>query len=181
MYQKLCFPEVAILYISCSNLRSTRASSSLTMVSSSFEFRNVQHKIQQKFVLQIRLIPLIFCVNIQHATPKCLPRTNREVRRLLLECITRSPFICKVSNKNKHNLAFIVLRCLKVSIHALMALAELFQFIWFPRRPYGLFFIRDPHMTTNMFAPRIPSRIQSFRTWWRKYIYTTEHISIRTQ
>ena len=165
MYQNECFSEVAILYISCSNLRSTNASSSSRIVESSLELRKRQMSIQQKLVRHISETTRNFCVSSQQAQPRCLPRTNREVRIFVLECITLSPASAKSSTRHKITypfLCFFALRCALGNL--LLSLNQLLQNLWLPRIPHCLLFIRDPHMSTNKFSPSIPGRIHSFIT-----------------
>ena len=109
------FSVVAMLYISFNSFRSTSASISSRMLNNSFELRRRQMSIQQKFVRQMSDTTRSFCVRSQHAHPRCRPRTKREVRIFVDECMAFSPASAKSSTKHKIT-SFFVLFVLEVCV-----------------------------------------------------------------
>ena len=171
MYQKECFSEVAMLYISFNSFRSTSASISSRMLNNSFELRRRQMSIQQKFVRHMSDTTRSFCVRSQHAHPRCRPRTNRLVSMFVDECMTFSPASAKSSTRHRITYPFFVLFVLEVCVDLFVPFDQFFQRLRLPGIPHGLFVVRHAHVYFDVFAPSIPGRIHSWGAAWRKHVY----------
>ena len=105
-----------MLYISFNSFRSTSASNSNRMLNNSWELRRRQTSIQQKFVRHMSDTTRSFCVRSQHAHPRCRPRTKREVRIFVDECMTFSPASAKSSTKHRMTYPFLCFLCLRCEL-----------------------------------------------------------------
>ena len=159
-----------MLYISFNSFRSTSASISSRMLNNSLELRRRQMSIQQKFVRHMSDTTRSFCVRSQHEHPRCRPRTKREVRIFVDECMTFSPASAKSSTRHRMT-SFFVLFVLEVCVDLFVPFDQLFQRLRLPSVPHGLFVVRHAHVHFDVFAPSIPGRIHSWRAAWRKHVY----------